>query len=184
VAQVPGVTGVVTAYDSADPRLRSKDGRASLMLVSTAKTTDLTLSLKQVADVRDTLTNAVPGATVKVGGDLAVMRDQMLTTQSDLVQGEGIAIPILLVALLLVFRGVRAALIPVLGALVTVSGALLLLLGVTKFIDVASYAVDVVLLFGIALAVDYSLLMVNRFREERGAGHDVPAAVTDNHSHS
>jgi len=105
VAQVPGVTGVVTAYDSADPRLRSKDGRASLMLVSTAKTTDLTLSLKQVADVRDTLTNAVPGATVKVGGDLAVMRDQMLTTQSDLVQGEGIAIPILLVALLLVFRG-------------------------------------------------------------------------------
>ena len=177
VARLAGVTDVVTAYDSSDPRLRSQDGQASLMLISTAKNTDMTVSHKQVADVRAALANAVPGATVKVGGDLAVMHDQMATSQSDLVRGEGIAIPILLVALLLVFRGFRAALIPILGALVTVAGALLLLLGVTGFVDVASYAVDVVALFGIALAVDYSLLMVNRFREERGAGHDVGAAV-------
>jgi putative drug exporter of the RND superfamily len=43
--------------------------------------------------------------------------------------------------------------------------------------DVASYAVDVVILFGLALAVDSSLLMVNWFREERAAGADVPLAV-------
>jgi RND superfamily putative drug exporter len=45
-----------------------------------------------------------------------------------------------------------------------------LLLGVTQLTDVASYALDVVILFGLALAVDYSLLIVNRFREERAAG--------------
>ena len=177
VSKLTGVTGVVTAYDSTDPRLRSADGRASLMLVETAKTTDIVISNKEVADVRAALANAVPGATVKVGGDLAVMHDQMMTSESDLVKGEGIAIPILLLALLLVFRGFRPALIPILGGLVTVSGALLLLLGVTNLIDVSFYAVDVIALLGIALAVDYSLLMVNRFREERGAGHDVPAAV-------
>jgi RND superfamily putative drug exporter len=177
VAAVTGVTGVVTAYDSTDPNLRSKDGKASLMLVSTSKTTDIVVDNKKVKDVRAALANSVPGATVKVGGSLAVGLDQADTSQSDLVRGEGIAIPVLLVALLFVFRGLRAALIPVICGLVTVAGALLLLLGITKFTDIAAYAVDVVALFGIALAVDYSLLMVSRFREERGAGYDVPAAI-------
>lgn len=65
------------------------------------------------------------------------------------------------------FRGRRAALLPLAGALVTVTvaGALLLLLAATEFIDVASYAVDVIALFGLALAVDHSLLIVSRFRE-------------------
>jgi RND superfamily putative drug exporter len=178
VELVTGVTDVVTAYDNTDPRLLSHDGRASLMVISTARTTDMVAAHKKVADVRAALAHSVPGATVKVGGDLAVMHDQMLTTESDLVRGEGVAIPILLVALLFVFRGVRAALVPIMGALVTVAGSLLLLLAATRFVDVASYAIDVVALFGIALAVDYSLLMVNRFREERGAGHDVPSAVS------
>jgi putative drug exporter of the RND superfamily len=177
VSKVAGVTGVTTAYNNDDARLRSADGRASLLVISTAKTSDMAAANQEVSDVGKALANSVPGATIKVGGGLAVMHDQMLTTSSDLVRGEGIAIPILLVALLFVFRGVRAALIPILSALVTVAGALLLLLAVTKFVDVASYAIDVVALFGIALAVDYSLLMVNRFREERGAGHDVEGAV-------
>src|SRR6266487_3599766 len=112
---------------------------------------------------------SVPGAEVKVGGELAVSRDQMAATQSDLVKGELIALPILLLALFFVFRGWRSALMPVISALVTVAGALLILLGVTQVMDVASYAIDVVALFGIALAVDYSLLIVNRFREERAA---------------
>jgi RND superfamily putative drug exporter len=177
VAHLPAVTDVVTAYDDPDARLRSADGTASLMLISTVKTDDMAVSQQVVADTRSVLANAVPGATVTVGGDLVVMQDQMRTAESDLVRGEAIALPILLLALVLVFRGLRAALIPVLGGLVTVAGALLLLLAVTRFVDVASYAVDVVALFGIALAVDYSLLIVNRFREERGAGLDVPEAV-------
>jgi len=114
---------------------------------------------------------------VKVGGELAVMRDTAVTSQSDLFRGELIALPVLLLALLLVFRGLRAALLPVLGALVTVAGALLLLLAVTGVLDVSGYAVDVVALFGLALSVDYSLLMVNRFREERRAGHGAADAV-------
>jgi putative drug exporter of the RND superfamily len=74
-------------------------------------------------------------------------------------------------------RGLRAALLPIFAALVTIAGALLLLLGMTHLTDVATYAFDVITLFGLALAVDYSLLMVNRFREARAAGEDVPAAV-------
>src|SRR5439155_4163872 len=104
-------------------------------------------------------------------------RDSAVTSESDLVRGELIALPILLVALLLVFRGVRAALLPLLAALMTVAGALLLLLAATSVVDVSGYAVDVVALFGLALSVDYSLLMVNRFREERRGDYPVTAAV-------
>ena len=56
-----------------------------------------------MSPVRRTLDASVPGATVRVGGQLAVMHDEMMTSQSDLVRGELISIPILLVALILVF---------------------------------------------------------------------------------
>jgi putative drug exporter of the RND superfamily len=177
VAAVRGVTGVVTAYDRPDPMLRAADGRASLMVISTAKTGDMMRTHQEVADVRRVLSGSVPGAAVKVGGELAVMRDSAVTSQSDLFRGELFALPVLLLALLLVFRGLRAALLPILGSLVSVAGALLLLRAVTGITDVSGYAVDVVALFGLALSVDYSLLMVNRFREERAAGHDAAGAV-------
>ena len=171
---LPYVHEVHNAYNSPDADLTSSDGRTSIVAVVTERTTDMMAVQMRVDELRDLLHGSVPGATVQVGGDLAVMRDEMATSQTDLVRGEAIALPILLLALLFVFRGWRAALLPLAGALVTVAGALLLLLAVTKFIDVASYAVDVIALFGLALAVDYSLLMVSRFREERADGTDVP----------
>ena len=172
VSALPGVVSVATAYSTPDPQLRATDGSASLIVVTVRKTDDPMTGHSQVEKVRSVLHDAVPGATVKVGGELAVSRDQMAATQSDLVKGELIALPILLLALFFVFRGWRSALMPVMSALVTVAGALLILLAVTKVIDVGGYAIDVVALFGIALAVDYSLLIVSRFREERGADPD------------
>jgi RND superfamily putative drug exporter len=100
----------------------------------------------------------------------------MAASQNDLFRGELIALAILLIALFFIFGGLRAALLPIFAALATTAGALLLL-GMTHLTDVASYAVDVIILFGLALAVDYSLLMVNRFREARAAGQGIVAAV-------
>src|SRR4051812_31165316 len=179
VAGIKNIIGVQTAYTSDDPRLRSKDGRASLMVISTVHTDDPEPDriTQQVTDVRDVLKGSVPGANVKVGGELAVLYDGATSSESDLAKGELIVLPILLIALLLIFRGVRAALMPLVGALVTIAGALLLLFGITSFVNIAGYAVDVVILFGLALSVDYSLLMVNRFREERAAGYDPHESV-------
>jgi RND superfamily putative drug exporter len=182
LAAVHGVSGVTTAYDRnasgrPDPMLRAKDGHASLIAITTVKTDDMMAAHMLVDDVRPVLQGAVPGATIKLGGQLAVSHDGMVTSQTDLVRANEIALPILLVALLFVFRGWRPAVLPIVGSLATVAGALLLLLGVTHLVDVAPYAVDVVTLFGLALAVDYSLLMVNRFREERAVHDDVHGAV-------
>jgi RND superfamily putative drug exporter len=169
--RLPDVTGATNAYDSSSLQLRALDGRASLIVVSVRKNDDDPMALHMDVDrMRDAVKGTVPGARVRVGGDLGVMRDEMAVTQRDLIMGELIAFPVLLLALFFVFRGVRPALLPVAGALVTTAGALLLLLGITNVTDVASYAVDVVILFGLALAVDYSLLIVNRFREERADG--------------
>jgi putative drug exporter of the RND superfamily len=90
--------------------------------------------------------------------------------------GELIAIPVLLLVLLLVFRSVVAALIPVVVGGVVVSatdGVMRLLLG---FVEIEAFALAAAGMIGLALGVDYSLLTVSRFREER-AKSDLPTAV-------
>jgi putative drug exporter of the RND superfamily len=177
--KVPDVTGTVNAYTGPAGRaLRSPDGRASVIVVSVRKNASHMSQMMVVTALRTAARGAVPGATVQVGGDLGVSRDGMVAVQNDLYRGEAVALPVLLIALFFIFRGWRAALLPLAAALSTVSGALILLMAMTHVTDVAPYAVDVITLFGLALAVDYSLLMVNRFREARAAGADVPGAVT------
>ena len=110
LAALPYVHEVHNAYNSPDADLTSSDGRSSIVAVVTARTTDMMAVQMRVDELRDLLHGSVPGATVQVGGDHSVMRDEMRTSQSDLVRGEAIALPILLLALLFVFRGWRAAL--------------------------------------------------------------------------
>ena len=177
IAQEPFVHDVATGYDAAHNGLVSADGHTTVLTVHTRSTSDTAAVHMQVDQIRSIVRGAVPGASVTVGGDLAVMRDEMASSEGDLIRGELIALPILLLALLFVFRGWRSALLPLAGALATVAGALLLLRAATNFLDIAGYAVDVVVLFGLGLAVDYSLLMISRFREERAQGNNVADAV-------
>jgi putative drug exporter of the RND superfamily len=176
--KVPDVTGTINAYSSpAGQALRSPDGHASVIVVSVRKNTPMKAQMNVVTALRSAARGAVPGATIQVGGDMAVNSDSNAAAMNDLYRGEAIALPVLLIALFFIFRGWRAALLPLAAALTTVSGALILLMAMTYVTDVATYSVEVITLFGLALAVDYSLLMVKRFREARAAGADVPAAV-------
>jgi len=176
--KVPLVTGAVNAYTSpADRALRSPGGHASVIVVSIRHNASHMSQMMVVTALRAASRGAVPGATVQVGGDLGTSKDGMSAAQSDLYRGEAIALPVLLIALFFIFRGWRAAMLPIAAALVTTAGALILLMGMTHVTAVAQYSVDVIILFGLALAVDYSLLMVNRFREARAAGTGVTAAV-------
>jgi putative drug exporter of the RND superfamily len=175
--RVPQVTGAVNAYTSRDPQLRSRDGHASLIVVSLAKGITMKPESRALTAIRADAAGAVPGAQVKVGGDAGFMVDNMNSSTNDLVRGEMIAFPVMLIALFFIFGGLRAALLPICGALAAMAAAFVPLLGVTYLTNLASYALDVVMLLGIGLAVDYSLLMVNRFREARATGASVTAAV-------
>jgi RND superfamily putative drug exporter len=176
--RLPNVTGAINAYTSpADQALRSSDGHASVIVVSVRKNTSMQAQMNVVTALRAAARGAVPGATVQVGGGLGVNSDGMVASYNDLLRGEAVALPVLLLALFFIFRGWRAAMLPIAAALGTTAGALILLMGMTHVTSMAQYSVDVITLFGLALAVDYSLLMVNRFREARAAGADVTAAV-------
>ncbi len=90
---------------------------------------------------------------------------------------ELIALPVLLVVLLLVFRSPVAAGIPLgFGALSVLSSRGLLAI-LTSFFDVSALALTVCSMLGLALGVDYALLMVSRFREELAGGADPAAAA-------
>jgi len=175
--RLPNVTGAVNAYTSPDPHLRARDGHASLIVVSLAKNAGMMSQSMTVDAMRTAAIGSVPGAVVKVGGDAGAMDDNMTDSMKDLFRANLIALPILLVALFFIFGGLRAALLPVFAGLATSAGAFIPLLGVTYVTGLASYALDVVMLLGLGLAVDYSLLMVNRFREARATGASVADAV-------
>ena len=111
------------------------------------------------------------------GGDAGAMADGMNAPENDLVHASLLAFPILLVALFFIFRGLRAALVPIIVSLAAMATTFIALLSVTYVTSLAPYATDVVMLLGLGLAVDYSLLMVNRFREARATGASVAAAT-------
>ncbi len=88
-----------------------------------------------------------------------------------------ISLPVVLVLLLVVFGGLRAAGLPLLIAVAGIAGAFLGLFAFSQFTDISVYAIQVTTMLGLGLAVDYALLMLVRFREELREAGDVVEAV-------
>jgi RND superfamily putative drug exporter len=175
--QLPFVRSVADAYDGNGAALRARDGNAGLVVVNLPSGIDDGDTHRLGKIVRSEL-KAMPVGTVTVGGD-ALLNDEFRTaSQTDAERGEAFAFPVALIVLFVVFGGIAAASLPLISALVAVAGSLLLLLMASLVMDVAVFAVNIVTLFGLGLAIDYTLLAVYRFREERNQGFDVADAVT------
>ncbi len=164
----PGVTAVADPYATGAPQLVAGDGKA--MLIAVATTGDAHHAAAEVL-------RGIDAPRVLVGGGDLLDDEFVHSTEADLQRGEAISLPIVLVLLLVVFGGFVAAGTPLLIALVTVPGALAVLYAVSQWSDIAFFAISVVTMLGLGLSVDYALLMVSRFREERTAGLGIEAAV-------
>jgi len=114
---------------------------------------------------------------VMLGGREAVFADVGSTIEGDLLRAELIAVPLTLMLLLFVFRGVVAASLPLLVGVIAVLGTLLSLFVIGSVTDVSIYAINLTTALGLGLAIDYSLFIVSRFREELQAGRTVEHAV-------
>ncbi|WP_324189111.1 MMPL family transporter [Nocardia otitidiscaviarum] len=174
----PDVTGV-TSYWTAGraPVLRGSGGDRALVIATILGDPDHID--ERIADIAPRYAGAHDGLEVRVGGYAMLQREMFEQSERDAIAGESIAFPITLVALLFVFGSVVAALLPLLVAMVTVlltMGAIWLLAGV---MDLSALSMNVVTLLGLGLAIDYSLLIVSRFREELAAGDEPgPALAT------
>jgi len=121
----------------------------------------------------------VDGLRTELTGQAPLMRAINQTSLDALDTGELIALPILFVMLLLIFRSPLAAIVPALsGLLVTRIGTGLMGLIGTR-VEIDALALNMVTMIGLALGVDYSLLVVSRFREELANGRSVPDAVEE-----
>ncbi|MGB7425066.1 MAG: MMPL family transporter [Ornithinimicrobium sp.] len=103
---------------------------------------------------------------VQVGGVTQLIDDINAQVASDLAKGEGLALPASLIVLVVVFGGFLAAGMPIVGAVASIGGGLAILLGFSYVMDLDATVVNIVTVMGLALCIDYGLLMVSRFREE------------------
>jgi uncharacterized membrane protein YdfJ with MMPL/SSD domain len=156
---VAGIQRVVTP--ETEPSLVSVDHRMALVLgFISADITDIS----QVGtDVKDRFSGQ-PG--VVVGGAAVTVDELTKTTQDDLQRIELFALPLLLLLSFLVFRGLVAAVLPVLVGGLSILTTLLLLNALTTVVDIDTFAINIVTGLGLGLAIDYSLFLVTRFREE------------------
>jgi uncharacterized membrane protein YdfJ with MMPL/SSD domain len=139
-----------------------------------------TLNLPKAKDRADDLVKALghpPGAQAYVTGAPAIQHDLDPIFSKDLKKGESIALPIALLVLLLVFGLSWAVTIPFAFAASTVFGTLGIVYVIAHYMTTPTYVTNLVFLIGLGIAIDYSLLIVYRFREELGHGLTVEGAV-------
>ena len=163
----PQVLRIRTTYDD-DPASSREE-----MISRDGKRTFVVIELEEASDAE--LIDAYPGLREKVqsdslqvltAGELPLNRDFERTTEQDILRAEVVSLPLALAMLLLVFGSVVAAGIPLgVGALAVFGGFVGTLL-LAQFMNVSIYATNVVTMIGLGVAIDYSLFVVSRFREE------------------
>jgi RND superfamily putative drug exporter len=174
VRMLPGVRKVENLYDEHGGAI-GEGNRTTLVTVELV--TGLTDAQREPIEDRVTavLRGIAPPAAstgggrpeVLIGGDKLAERAFAEQSVRDLAIGESVAFALLIVVLLIIFGGLVGALLPLVVAVATIAGTLLTLLALTAVADVSEYAVNVVSLLGLALAIDYALVIVSRYREER-----------------
>jgi RND superfamily putative drug exporter len=158
--------------------LVASDGKAVLFLVD----------LKDLrADGEDRALDAVgerlrtlgedTGTEVILGGDLLLERESAEQSKKDTERGEAVAVPITLLVMVFLFGGFVAAGIPLLGAFCSIAGGLAALFAFSYLLPLDPSVPSVTTVLGLGLSIDYALLMVQRYREERGLGRDAEQAV-------
>lgn len=175
ISAIDGVDQVISYWSTGGaPSFRGTDGRTGQAIVVAEEGADLQeLGRTLVTDFAGTQGNL----QVQVFGGETIGNAFNDTITGDLARAESVAIPVTALLLLFVFGSVVSAGLPFLIAGGTILGAFFSLFLITEFTDVSIFALNLVTGLGLALGIDYSLLIINRFREELRDGKDVSDAV-------
>ncbi len=155
--------------------LRSRDRRQALVMARI--TGDEDALGKRAEELVGTYEHDGAATRVQVGGRLSTYLDVNTQVQSDLAKAEGIAVPITLLLLMVVFASALAGLLPLAVGGFAIVGTLLILRLLAGLTDVSVYALNLTTALGLGLAIDYSLFIVSRYREELRAGREPADAL-------
>lgn len=172
----PEVVSVISPVGLPGPaaqRFYSADARHALVAVTLRG--DLPTAAKHYPEVRALVPSEPLDAHFT--GKLPLMNDIEVGLHHDLIRAEAIAIPISLLLLLFVFRSLVAALLPVVVGGLAVAAGVAAVFGLSHVADVPNYAINICSLIGLGVAIDYSLFIVSRYRDELAAGRGVEDAL-------
>ena len=168
------LTGAVGYTETQDPRFISADRKATYVVV------ELNLSNEDSVAAVDPLREkikATPGLSFQLTGYGPVTKDSAEQSETDLQRAETVSLPIAAIILVIVFASLVAAGMPLLVAGLAIPSSLAIIFGVAQQVEMSVFVLNIATMLGLALAIDYSLFIVSRFREELNRGRSVGDAV-------
>jgi putative drug exporter of the RND superfamily len=165
---VPSVASAWTVPPEAATELVSRDGKCGLIVAG------INGGKNNAQKYADTLSDEVAydrnGVTLRSGGLAMVNRQITELSQRDLLLVEVIAIPLSFIVLIWVFSGLLAAAVPIAVGGLAILGSMAVLHVIALGTDVSIFALNLSTAMGLALAIDYTLLIISRFRDELADG--------------
>jgi RND superfamily putative drug exporter len=174
LSAVPEVTGVVGYAETGDARFISTAGDAAYIVI------ELSVTDEDSVDVVDPIRAAIAppaGYTVALTGYGPITKDSAEQSEKDLQKAEIVSLPVVALVLILVFASIVAAGMPLLVAGLAIPSSLALVYLVAQQIEMSIFVLNIATMLGLALAIDYSLFIVSRYREELRRGRTVGEAV-------
>jgi uncharacterized membrane protein YdfJ with MMPL/SSD domain len=168
------VTGTVGYSETQDSRFISADRSATYVVV------ELNLSSEDSVAAVDPLRQKItmsPGLAFQLTGYGPVTKDSAEQSEADLQRAETVSLPIAAIILVIVFASLVAAGMPLLVAGLAIPSSLAIIFIVAQQVEMSVFVLNIATMLGLALAIDYSLFIVSRFREELNRGRSVADAV-------
>jgi RND superfamily putative drug exporter len=175
LAAEPDLTQVASYWSLNAPTLKSQDGRQAMVLGRV--TGDEQDQEDRAAQLAAAYVADDAEVRVQVGGQLQASSEIGGQVETDLARAEAIAVPITLLLLVVAFASAVAGALPLAVGGFAIVGTLLLLRLLAGLTDVSIYALNLTTALGLGLAIDYSLFIVSRYREELRAGREPADAL-------
>ncbi|TAK57467.1 MAG: MMPL family transporter [Dehalococcoidia bacterium] len=182
VSRIRGLDGTVKSatsfYESGDTALVSADRTETIIPVAlTGTKTDAVHTVVPLLKLLDEQSASGQGFTVTTAGDGSIAHDINQGFERDLANAEILGLPVALIVLIVVFGAAVAASVPVvlglLGIVLAVGATAL----ISRVFGITSAAVNMITMIGLAVGIDYTLFIVERFREERAKGVEKQEAI-------
>lgn len=174
------VVRVGSHYDTGAPALVSADRTKTFLVISIGgDDEDKSRVFSVLEPILSRPTTEMEGMTVQFGGLAPVNRSLYAIIESDLWRAELIAFPLTAILLILIFQSLASASLPLLLGACSVAFALVAMRVLALFTDISIFSANIISILGLGLAIDYSLFLVARFREELARGLTVEDALVN-----